>query len=282
MTLKYFIGLPEWRHSQWYSEGANPKNPLQIYSQHFSSAEGNMTFYAPQKRETVEAWRDATPDEFRFCFKFPRAISHDAELRHCAREVTAFFENISPLNSKLGIVWLQMGPSFGPDQLPTLEAFLSSLPEDFTYGIEVRNSGFFQKDEREASFNRLLQAHGVNRVMFDTRPLFKHPADDEATLDCLKKKPRLPNHVVATGDHPMLRFIAPMDYHLADTELDQWAGKVAQWIHEGKKPYLFFHTPDKRHAPELAQWFTEKLAAKAPGIDAMTLWDPQPEQDSLW
>lgn len=280
--MKYYIGLPEWRHPSWYAEGAQPKNPLSIYSQHFSSVEGNTSFYALPKPSTVDGWKESTPEYFRFCFKFPRTISHDAELRHCAREVTEFLERVSPLESKLGVLWLHVSKHFGPKQLGVLESFFDALPTDFRYGIEVRNPGFFRKDEAEKAFNRLLNQYAVNRVIFDTRVLFKHPANDPATLEALEKKPRLPLHVVATGDQPFLRFISPMDIKLADDALNQWVSKTLQWIAEGKTPYLFFHTPDKLHAPELALRFTEKLAAQDPQIQPMSLWPSQPQQDSLW
>lgn len=280
--MKYYIGLPEWRHPTWYAEGSQPKNPLGVYSQHFSSVEGNTSFYALPKASTVDLWRQTAPDDFRFCFKFPKTISHEAELRHCSREVKEFLDRVSPLEPKLGVLWLHVSKQFGPEQLPVLESFLSQLPKDFRYGIEVRNPNFFRKDEAEARFNRLLHKHSVNRVIFDTRVLFKHPADDESTKEALEKKPRLPLHVVATGEQPFLRFISPMDIALAEAALEQWVSKTIQWRKEGKTPYLFFHTPDKRHAPELAQMFTEKLAARHPEQQAMTLWDKQPQQDSLW
>lgn len=53
-TKHYYIGLPEWRHPDWYIEGKNPKNPLSIYAKHLSSVEGNTTFYALPSRETVK------------------------------------------------------------------------------------------------------------------------------------------------------------------------------------------------------------------------------------
>ena len=280
--MNYYIGLPEWRHPSWYAAGAQPKNPLQIYSRHLSSVEGNTSFYALPKPSTVELWKESTPDDFRFCFKFPRTISHDAQLRHCAREVVEFLDRVSPLESKLGVLWLHVGKEFGPEQLPILRSFLETLPKDFRYGIEVRNPNLFRKDEAEAGFNRLLQKHAVNRVIFDTRILFKHPANDSFTKEALEKKPRLPLHVVATGDQPFLRFIAPMDIELADKALDQWVSKTLQWLEEGKTPFLFFHTPDKLRAPELAEVFSQKLAAKQPSLQPISLWQQQPEQNQLW
>lgn len=280
--MHYFIGLPEWRHPDWYAEGKTPKEPLKIYANHFSSVEGNTTFYALPSSTNIQAWNHAVPDTFRFCFKFPKIVTHDSMLRHCSKEVNEYIERLSPLEEKLGVLWLQMSRAFQPEQLPILKKFLDHLPKEFTYGIEVRHPGFFEKNEIEKQFNRLLMKNKINRVMFDTRVLFANPATDAASKDALIKKPRLPLHVVATGDYPMLRFISPMDMSLSETALDQWANKTIQWIDEGKTPYLFFHTPNKAPVPALAQHFSEKIAKLRPDISPITLWEKQPQQTSLF
>ncbi len=278
----YYIGLPEWRHPDWYAEGKNPKEPLKIYSQYFSTVEGNTTFYALPNPNTVQAWDESVPDDFRFCFKFPKAITHEAMLQYCSSEVGEYFNRLSPLGDKLGVLWLQMSSAFTPDQLSALQRFLENLPEDFNYGIEVRNIGFFAKDDLQKRFNQLLLKHNVNRVMFDTRILFANPAPDADSQRALVEKPRLPMHVVATGDYPMLRFMSPMDLGLSEVALDQWANKTIQWIDEGKTPYVFFHTPYKAPVPDLAQRFSKKVAKLRADIEPITLWERQPQQTDLF
>lgn len=280
--MHYYIGLPEWRHPDWYAEGKNPKEPLKIYAKHFSSVEGNTTFYALPSSTNIQAWNEAVPDTFRFCFKFPKTVTHDSMLRHCSKEVSEYIERLSPLEEKLGVLWLQMSRAFHPEHMSILKSFLECLPKDFKYGIEVRHDGFFQKDEIEKQFNRLLMKNKINRVMFDTRVLFANPATDAASKDALIKKPRLPLHVVATGDYPMLRFISPMDMSLSEAALDQWAHKTIQWIDEGKTPYVFFHTPNKAPVPLLARQFSEKITQRRPDIYPITLWEKQPQQTSLF
>lgn len=277
--MHYFIGMPEWRHPGWYAH--RPDSPLSVYAKHFNSIEGNSTFYALPSEKSVAAWRESVPAHFRFCFKFPRDISHEAQLRHCGADLRVFFDRLAPLADKMGILWLQMGPQFTPQHLPELARFLSQLPPDFRYGIEVRHDGFFRKDDTEARFNRLLADRGINRVMFDTRKLFAHPAHDDASREALKKKPRFPLHVLATGESPLVRFISPMDLTLAHQALAQWADKVCEWINEGRTPYLFFHTPDLLEAPQLARWFTTLLAERDPRLTPLSLWPLPPAQDSL-
>ena len=97
--------------------------------------EGNTTLYALPKPEVVLRWREQTTDDFRFCFKFPATISHQAALRHCDDLVTEFLTRMSPLAPRIGQYWLQLPATFGPRELPALWHFLDSLPGEFNYGV---------------------------------------------------------------------------------------------------------------------------------------------------
>ena len=280
--MKYYIGLTQWHHPNWYDSGTSNKHSLGTYAKHFSSVEGNNTFYGVPKKTTVQSWKESTPSNFRFCFKFPKAISHEACLRHCSGDVSDFLNVLSNLDNNLGVVWLQMSEKFTADELPQLTAFLQSLPTDFTYGIEVRHFDFFNKSESEKYFNQLLMQNNINRVMFDTRTLFANPKSDLVSQEALRKKPQVPLHVLATAEFPMVRFISPMNTRLAEIELDKWVQKIIQWMNEGKVPYVFFHTPDNAEAPQLAEKFSQKIEQCCPNIKQLTLWNPPSQQTRLF
>ncbi len=275
MSKRYYIGLPQWNHPGWGSSalsGPAVQSTLQRYASYFSSVEGNSTFYALPNAATVERWRQETPEHFRFCLKLPQQISHRLQLRHCQEELRNFIDCISPLQDKLGQLFIQLPARFGPDGLDTLTQFLLQLPAGFSYTLEVRHPEFFAKGEAERALNRLLIERGVNRTLFDTRALFALPRDDAATQDACQKKPRVPLHVIATAQAPMVRFISPLDYRSADPWLAPWVGKVASWLDEGRQPYLFFHTPDNRESPLLAEHFARKLATQYPDAQGLTPW----------
>lgn len=280
--MHYYIGLTQWHHPSWYDQGHDAKHSLGIYSHYFSSVEGNNTFYGLPSKISIKKWSETIPEHFRFCFKFPKSISHDACLLNCDDLVEEYLALLAPLKNNIGIIWLQMSQRFTPQQLPHLAAFLAKLPPDYHYGVELRHLGFFDKGATERAFNQLLLKHKVNRVIFDTRRLFANPADDAETIDSFRKKPRVPTHVVATGKYPMVRFISPLDLNLAETALDQWASKFIQWIDEGRTPYIFFHTPDKIETPQLAQRFAHKLHCLRPELSDISLWPRQPKQSSLF
>lgn len=282
MRKAYSLGLTQWHHPKWYAAGQSGRSALTIYTAHFDSVEGNSSFYGLPNEDIIQQWRGIAPQGFRFCFKFPRSISHDAQLRHCDREVTEFIHRVSPLRDKLGTLWLQLPAQFGAAQLPLLAQFLPTLPKGFRYGVEVRNLDFFAKGDAERQFNQLLMQQQINRVIFDTRSLFAHPEDDEDTQDALRKKPQVPTHVIATGQQPFVRFISPLDTSLCLSALTPWVHKFAQWIDEGRHPYLFIHTPNNAEAPELALWFSQTLHELKPEIPPLTLWANQPRQDELF
>ena len=161
-----YIGLPQWQHAAWNRIGLRD---LADYSRYFNCVEGNTTFYALPKLEIVQRWRDMTGDDFRFCFKFPSDISHKAALRNCAAELQAFYHCLSPVHQRIGQLWLQLPAAFGPDELPRMWQFFESLPQEFTYGVEVRHPAFFAKGEEERALNQGLHQRGINRVILDSR-----------------------------------------------------------------------------------------------------------------
>lgn len=115
-----YIGLPQWSHPKWVRLGITS---LEEYARHFNCVEGNTTLYALPKPEIVARWYEQTHDDFRFCFKFPATISHQAALRHCDELSSEFFARLAPLASRIGQYWLQLPATFGPRDLPALWHF---------------------------------------------------------------------------------------------------------------------------------------------------------------
>lgn len=265
--MSLYLGLPQWSHPAWPGQllgvGARPAEHLAHYARVFNTVEGNTTFYASPTPETVRRWADAVPPQFRFSFKFPQAISHQSDLVSAGKQVADFITLLGPLHGQLGLLKLQLPARFGPAGLPRLAAFFEGLPPDFTYALEVRHPDFFAKGEAERALNRLLMDKGINRIMLDSRPLFSVPASlaakNAALVDAQGKKPRLPVHLLATANSPVVRLIGlphPEDNH---PFLPSWLPHWKQWLAEGKDLYLFIHTADNARAPELARQVSRLL-----------------------
>lgn len=255
--MSLFLGLPQWSHPAWPGHllgvGAKPAEHLAHYARVFNTVEGNTTFYASPTPDTVRRWADAVPAHFRFSFKFPQTISHQSDLVSADKPVSDFIRLLEPLHDKLGLLKLQLPARFGPQGLSRLAAFFERLPPAFRYALEVRHPDFFAKGEAERQLNRLLIERGINRIMLDSRPLFSVPATTAAMIDAQGKKPRLPVHLLATANAPVVRLIGLPDPAANHSFLPGWLPHWRQWLAEGKDLYLFIHTADNALSPELAR-----------------------------
>ncbi|MEE8059831.1 MAG: DUF72 domain-containing protein, partial [Pseudomonadales bacterium] len=209
--------------------------------------------------DTVASWKEQAQVGFRFCFKLPRKVTHENYLRYCGVELSAFFKCLEPLADHLGTFMIQLPDSFKPKQLKDLQRFLTELPEDYQFSVEVRHLDFFNCGDEEQALNCLLHANHVDRVCFDSRALFSRPATNEQEQDAHRKKPRLPVHAIATGEQPIVRFIGCADFHHNQPYLLAWVKKLTEWQQQGLRPTVFIHTPDNIAAPEQAAMFHQLL-----------------------
>lgn len=286
------VGCPLWAHAPWrgrfFTAAASREQFLPQYASVFSTTEGNATFYGLPSADTVARWAEEAPAGFRFCFKFPRAISHDKGLVHAEEETAAFFVRLRPLWGRLGPFFLQLHESFGPDSLRLLARFLDDLPRDATYAVEVRSRAFFDGGDAEARFDETLERRGVDRVIFDTRGLFASTAEDPVTLDAKRRKPRVPVRFRALGRQPFVRFVGDPDVARNAATFAAWAEVVSAWVEEGRSPFVFLHHPDDLHAPELGRSFQAALHRRNPARFAVPpVWPcereaPAPTQLSLF
>lgn len=284
----YYIGAPVWNCQPWkgsvYRDGAPRDSWLNHYSQTFNTVEGNSTFYGIPKIETFQRWADETADGFRFALKFPRSISHDQMLMDCQYDLDLFLAGLQALHSgdRLGPTFLQLGPRFDPGRFGSLVHFLESLPQEFRYAVEVRHPDFFAS-AIENELNTMLSERSVDRVIFDSRPLFSGPPSDEIELKSQSRKPRSPVRPFCTSDHPILRIVGRNDVSVLDPWIEEWAPIVATWIDDGRRPYIFTHAPDDAVAPEFARRFHNRLCEEVSTLRPLDRWPMQgPEQQTLF
>jgi len=257
------LGLTMWSNPFWqqhfYGSGTQASQRLEKYAQVFHTVEGNTTFYASPSANTVNNWKAATSDDFRFTFKLPKSITHQNLLSGSQDELKAFMLLMEPLHERVGMWTIQLPAAFEPQHLPQLKKFRQHFPARFPLGVEVRHPSFFAKGEQEKTLNQWLNEENVDRIIMDSRPLFSAKRDNEVIIDAQKKKPRVPVHAISTGDRPMIRFIGHPDLDANLPFFASWLSKLPQWIAEGKQPYVMIHTPDNNYAPELAAMLYEKM-----------------------
>ncbi|MCL9782395.1 DUF72 domain-containing protein [Vibrio sp. S4M6] len=251
------LGLTMWSHSNWqqsfYGKGTSSAQRLEKYAQVFHCVEGNTTFYATPSPSTVNNWRDATHDDFRFTFKLPKAITHQQLLSHSQAELKQFLTVMEPLHDRIGQWTIQLPAAFSFEHLERLKRFCTHFPADFGLGVEVRNLVFFNKGDEEKALNQWLVEKHINRIIMDSRPVFAATPSSPAVIDAQQKKPKVPVHAISTATHPMIRFIGHPDIEQNIAFFQPWLNKLPDWISQGKQPYVMIHTPDNVQAPELAQ-----------------------------
>ncbi len=248
-----YVGLPVWVNKAWvggiYPARMPEKESLFWYGKQFNTIELNSTHYHIPSATTVDRWRNAVPQGFRFCPKFPQLISHEAALRSTQGITAAFCEAIAGFEDKLGDSFLQLPPTFGPNQLKDLENFIQFIPETIPITIELRHPGWFVDNVASMDLFEVLEQYKVGTVLTDVA----------GRRDVL--------HMRLTTPSAMIRFVGnglhPTDY----TRIDDWVERLKIWFENGlQQLYFFVHEPDNTLAPELETYFVEKLN-KACGFD---------------
>lgn len=276
MAVSVRIGCQGWSHDPWvgtfFTRGARREEYLPQYASVFGAVEGNTTFYALPKKESVARWAAEAPAAFHFCFKFPKAISHERRLVNASIQTEEFLDRVAPLGERLGTFFLQLHESFGPTELPALKSYLRSLPQEFRYAVEVRHAGFFDHGDGEARVTDLVAGLGMEQVVFDTRGLFAAPPTAEVVRIAQGKKPRSPLRIAAHGRRPFVRFVGNPDIAADEPLLDEWARVFAGWIAEGRTPYFFAHHADDTFSPAVARAFQKLLHARCPQVPPPPEW----------
>ncbi len=272
------IGCPVWACDHWrgslFTAKASREDWLKQYSSVFSTVEGNSTFYAIPKPSIVQRWVDSVARDFHFALKFPRVISHDPGLRDSGKETGEFVDllNILDAGRKLGPSFLQLPPDFSPDQFSVLEKYLRALPAYLPWAVEVRHHDWYDSGINEWRLDELLRDLGIDKVIFDSRPLFSRPPADEIEVVSQKRKPRTPVRRTVTGKCPFLRIVGRNQLSDVTPWIEEWAPVIADWLQQGLTPYIFTHAPDDRFAPEFARMLHNRIRSFRPELPPMPPW----------
>ncbi|SMO63552.1 DUF72 domain-containing protein [Gracilimonas mengyeensis] len=271
--------MQEWKGS-FFRDDAKPGQFLSQYASVFNSVEGNTTFYSVPDPETIQKWGEQTPKGFKFCFKFPRYITHEKRMHNAKGDVLDFVRLFEPIREKVGPFMIQLPDSFSPNELYRLEEVLSVLPKSFRYSVEVRHRDFFDHGKHERNLVSLLKSYDVDRVIFDTRKLHSVKSQESSILEAQKKKPKVPVRFDNTASRPILRYVGTNDIINNEPYLKEWAIIVAEWIDDGLHPYIFIHAPNKADQPKLCRHF-HKLLSNLIDVPELPAWPSEKQNKQL-
>ncbi len=97
-------------------------------------------------------------------------------------------------------------------------------------------------------------------MIFDTRRVHEIKSSEASILEAKKRKSKVPVRFDATGANPFIRYVGGNEVVQNESHLKEWTIIIANWIRDGKHPYMFIHSPDTLHAPKLARYFHRELA----------------------
>ena len=219
----------EWRPA-FYPDGLSEKQFLQYYSKQLNSVEIDYTFYRMPSAKTIESWKTATPEPFKFTIKASQQITHRQRLSVPSEALGYFLTIVPGLGSRLGIVLYQLPPFFKCDT-QKLEMFLSVLPRGVPAAFEFRHDSWFIDDVYE-----LLQKYRV--------ALCIHDADDHTT----------PIKLTAGFTYVRLR------RSVYDSgQKQEWQDRIRGWARDGIEVFAYIKHENNTNAPLIALEFAKDL-----------------------
>ncbi|HEY9658321.1 MAG TPA: DUF72 domain-containing protein, partial [Allocoleopsis sp.] len=204
--MSFRLGCAIWAYKEWvgdlFPSGSRASEFLWLYSRRLNTVEGNTTFYSVPDSATVQRWASETPEDFRFCLKLPRDVTHGGLLTPAISGAIDFLDRIQGLGTRLGPLFAQLPPSYSPAQMDDLVNFLQAFPRDrASLALEVRHVDWFKPTHADR-LNRILQELGVGRVLLDTRPIYE--CEDNPQLYSERRKPQVPLQPVITANFSLI------------------------------------------------------------------------------
>jgi uncharacterized protein YecE (DUF72 family) len=284
---RYFLGCPMWAEPSWrgglWLRHVPANQSLAHYARLFNTVEGNTTFYSVPSPESVARWAEQTTTDFRFCFKLPRKVTHQARLVGADEEAERFLARLDPLGARLGPFMLQLPPSFGPSRLSDLDRFVNRLAVGRQVAVELRHRGFHDDPEARREAEAVLRAAGCERIVLDTRALRAGDPNHPAVAGARHTKPDLPVRPEPLTGNPLYRWVGHPEPAVNEPWLEDLARLAVEWMRGGLRPFLMVHCPDTARTPWLARRVHELVSTHAAGynVDVGTLPPFPAERETL-
>lgn len=226
-----YAGCAEYRVKEWkgllYPDKAKEIDMLELYTKQFRVMEMNGTHYRIYPPEQIRRWADkAGTRDFLFLPKFPQIISHESHGYDELQAATAaFLESVQAFGAHLGPMFLQMSEYFSPDTRQPFFAYLASLPEEFTYFVELRHPHWFTNPGIRQELLSALRSMGRGLVITDT------PGHREIV------------HTAITIPKVMIRFVGRHRHPTTALRADAWMARLKAWLGAGlEEAYFIVHT----------------------------------------
>jgi uncharacterized protein YecE (DUF72 family) len=245
---RFHLGTMGWSYDFWignfYPADTKPQDFLVEYAKHFSTVEIDNTFYRNPSEHTVKKWKSQTPPDFLFSAKFPQRITHEKVLRASKDDLEFFIRNISFLDEKLGPLLLQFPYSFKIEEFDVLKDFISILPKEYGYVVEVKHKSWL-----EERFYRMLRENNVALATTDTPWM---PEFNEVTADF--------TYLRWEGNRKKIKGTTGKVERERNSEIVGWAEKIKALLTEGVEVFGYFSKYYSGHSPTDAKLLLDSLS----------------------
>jgi uncharacterized protein YecE (DUF72 family) len=234
------IGTSGWVYKHWierfYPAELPKEKQLAFYAQHFSTVEGNFSFYRLPPRSTFATWHDRTPDDFLFAVKASRYLTHLKKLKEPQEPLARLINAACGLQEKLTAILFQFPPNWQLD-LDRLEAFLEVLQSypNYRYAMEFRHPSWL-----------------IPQV-------FQQLERSQVAL-CLPISPTVPLNVRLTTSWTYLRFHHGQQAIVySESELIDWAKQIYFFLTQDVDVYAYFNNDAEGYAIQNANGLRKLL-----------------------
>ncbi len=278
MVGAYFTGCAVWAFKDWvgdfYPKGSKAADFLRLYCDRMTTVEGNTIFYAMPDAKTIDRLASIMPSGFRLCPKLPQLLSHQGKLLPHINLAHQLIHTLTPLGDRLGPMFLQLPPTYSPENFTDLREFLAQWPrQQQPIAVEVRHLDWFQ-EPHGPRLNQMLAAMGVGRVLLDTRPIYDgiNSASEDPQVGSERKKPQVPLQPVITAPFTIVRYISHPTLAMNQPYFQDWVPRLHQWLSQGTDVYFFVHCPQEAKSPAIAREVYHRLQQVGANIPDL-LWD---------
>jgi uncharacterized protein YecE (DUF72 family) len=239
----------------FYPAGLKPADYLSYYATKFDTVELDNTFYRTPALSTVQGWAAKTPPGFLFAAKVPQVITHEKILVDCEDDLSHFLKTMDALGDKLGPLLFQFGYfnrskfKSGAEFLALLRPFLSKLPQDYKFVVEIRNKAWL-----DPRFADLLREHRVALALIDQswvpRPWEMKEKFDLVTADF--------TYVRWLGDRKGIEERTKVwDETIVDREpeISEWVQILKRVVARGIKVFAYANNHYAGHGPATVKLF---------------------------
>lgn len=226
------VGTSGWSYKHWkggfYPQTLKPGEYLSFYAGHFKVTEINSSFYRLPLAATLDNWKEQVPDDFIFCPKMSRFLSHMKKLNDPEEPLQRFFRLFEGMKEQIGPVLIQL-PANAGFKAATERRFYEILQQyypEYSFALEVRHDSWFSEESLD-----LMRQYNIAMV--------------------IAQSDRFPYHELITATDIYFRFHGPGELYASSypTEtLQEYAAKFKNWANDGHRVWVFFNNDVNLHA----------------------------------